>query len=174
MVVFCRIEFVQRGNLCHDLLLPEVSCIEFFDKSFGDGSLLLIVIEDGRTILCTFIGILLVQCRWIVDGEEDLQDFSVRDLGRIESYLNCLRVAGTVATDLLVGGINGGAACVAGNHLLSTPSTSMKIASMHQKQPPARVATSDIPLWVIACSLVRISAQCHLYNSVYQWAAGHH
>ena len=98
-----------------------MSSIEFFDKCFGDGSLLLVAIEDGRPILCTFIGTVLVQCRWVVDGKENLQDISVRNPGRIdESHLNRLRMAGAVSTDLVVGGVNGGAACVAGKHILNS------------------------------------------------------
>jgi len=119
VVVFCGIESVQRRNLRHDGFIPQVSLIEFFDEGFSDGSLSVVVIEDGGTVLCAHIFTLLVQCRRVMDGEENLQDFSVRDFSRIESHLNCLGMAGAVATDFLVGRINDGAACVAGNNVLN-------------------------------------------------------
>jgi len=173
MVVFCGIEFVQRRNLRHDGFLPQVSFVEFSDERFSDGSLSVVVIEDGGTVLCAHILTLLIQCRRVVDGEENLQDFPIGNLARIEGQLNCLGMAGVIGTDLLIGRFDGGAACVAGNYI-STPSTSLKIASVHQKQPPARVATSAPALSVIACSLVRISAQCRLCNSVCRSVPGHH
>jgi len=119
MIVFRGIEPIQRGNLCHDGFVPHVSSAEFVDKFFGDGFLLFIVIEDCRTILCALIGALLVQCGRVVDREENLQDFPVRNLGRIESHLNCFGVAGAVGADLLIGGINGRGARVAGNDVLN-------------------------------------------------------
>jgi len=118
MVVFCRIEFVQRGNLRDDGFLPQASFIEFSDELFGDGFLLLVVVEDGGTVLCARIHTLPVQCRWVVDREENLQDFPVRNLGRIEGHLDRFRMAGLTCADLLVGRVDGCAACVAGNYAL--------------------------------------------------------
>jgi hypothetical protein len=77
VIVFSRIEFVQRGNLRDDRFLPQASFIEFPDELFGDDFLLLVMIKNGGTVLCARISTLPVQCRWVVDGEEDLQDFPV-------------------------------------------------------------------------------------------------
>ena len=53
-----------------------------------------------------------------MDGEENLHNFPIRDLGRIEAYLDPLSVTSLASADLLVGRIDGGAARVAGNHIL--------------------------------------------------------
>ena len=119
MVVLCRIEFVQRHNLRHDGFLPQASFIEFSDERFSDGSLPVVVIEDGGTVLRAHILTLPVQRRRVVDGEEDLQDFPIGNLARIEGQLDCLGVAGGIGADFLVGRIDGGAARVAGNHILN-------------------------------------------------------
>ncbi len=118
VVFFCRIEFIQRHNLRHDEILPQVSFIEFFDDRFRDGSLSVVVIEDGGTVLRAHIPTLPVQCRRVVDGEENLENFPIGDLARIEGQLNGLAVAGGTGADFLVGRIDGGAACVAGSHVL--------------------------------------------------------
>ena len=73
MVVLCRIESVQRRNLRHDGVFPQVSFIELSDDLFSDGSLLVVVIEDGGTVLCAHVFTLPVQCRRVVDGEENLR-----------------------------------------------------------------------------------------------------
>ena len=55
-----------------------------------------------------------------MDGEEYLQDFPIRDLGRTKANLNRLSVASLASADLLVSRINDGAARVSGNHILDT------------------------------------------------------
>ena len=75
VVVFCGIKFVQRCNLRHDMFLPQVSFIKFSDEFFSDGSLLVVVIENGGAVLCTHIRTLLVQCCWVMDGEKKSAGF---------------------------------------------------------------------------------------------------
>jgi len=60
-------EFVQRHHLRDDGFLPQPSFIEFSDERFGDGSLLVVVIEDGGTVLRARIFTLPVQRRRIVN-----------------------------------------------------------------------------------------------------------
>ena len=119
MVVLCRIEFVQRHHLRHDVSVPQTSFIEFSDERFSDGSLPVVVIEDGRTVLRAHIFTLPIRCRRVVDGEEDLQDCPIGNLARIEGQLDRLGVAGGIGANFPVGRIGGGAACVAANHILN-------------------------------------------------------
>ena len=119
VVVLRGIESVQRHNLRHDGFFPEVSFIEFSDERFSDGSLPVVVIEDGGTVLRAHVLALPVQCGRVVDGEENLQDFPIRNLVRIESQLDRLGVTRGVGADSLVGRIDGGTAGVAGSHILN-------------------------------------------------------
>ena len=114
------IEFVQLGDLRDYGFLPQASFIKFSDNLFGDSFLLLVVVEDSGTVLYALIRTLLIQCCWVVDGEENLQDFPIRDLRRIEAHLGRLRVAGLTRADLLVGRVDGSATRVAGDYALDT------------------------------------------------------
>jgi len=118
VVVFCSIECIQRDNLRDDGFLPQVSFIELSDEFLGNSFLLLVVVEDSRTVLSVRIRTLPVQRCWVMDGEENLQNFPVRNLGRIEAHLDRLSVASLASADLLVGRIDGGAARVDGNYIL--------------------------------------------------------
>ncbi len=118
VVIFCRIECIQRDNLRDGGLLPQVSFIEFSDKFLGNCFLFLVAVENSRTVLRAHIRTLPIQCCWVMDGEENLQNLPIRNLGRIEAHLDCLSVAGLAGADLLVGRIDSGATCVAGNHIL--------------------------------------------------------
>jgi len=119
VVVFCRIEFVQRHNLRHNRFLPQVGLFKFSDDRFGADPLPVVVIEDGGTVLCAHVLTLPVQCRRVVDGEENLEDFPIGNLVSIEGQLNRLRVVGAIGADLLVGRIDRGAARVAGSYIFN-------------------------------------------------------
>ena len=71
VVVFCRVEYVQWDDLSNNGFIPNVSFIEFFGEFFGNGFLLLVVLENSRTVLCTYIYTLLVQCCWFMNVSEN-------------------------------------------------------------------------------------------------------
>jgi len=51
VVIFCRIECIQRDNLCNDGFLPCVGFTEFSSEFLCNSFLLLVVVENSRTVL---------------------------------------------------------------------------------------------------------------------------
>jgi len=67
--------------------------------------LVCIVAEDHRSILAADIGPLLIGSGGIVEGEEELDQFTVGNLQRIVEQFHRLGVSGVAGADLLVGGV---------------------------------------------------------------------
>src|SRR5437868_4228540 len=81
----------------------------------GDLFLVLILIENNRSILRSVVGSLRIQRSWIMGGPENFQDFIVADDRWIESNLDDFRVARRASADFLVGRVGDGTAGVTGN-----------------------------------------------------------
>jgi hypothetical protein len=97
-------------------LVPDLLLIELADQLFCGRLLRLIVIEDRRAILRPHIRSLAIQCRRIMDGEEDAEQIAVREDGRVESNLNHLGVPGRPGADVTVARLFGLPAGVARLH----------------------------------------------------------
>ena len=77
VIVLRRIRFVHGGNLPHGKPFQHESFVGLPDQFFRDSFLLPVMIEDSRTELCANVHTLLIRRRRVVDGEEDLQHFTV-------------------------------------------------------------------------------------------------
>src|SRR5947209_15129215 len=76
------------------------------------------MIEDHRPVLRPNIIALPVQCRRIVDGEEDFENVAIRNYIRMEGKLNHFHVPRTSGAHILVGRIGRASSHVARyNHL---------------------------------------------------------
>src|SRR3954454_16103994 len=81
MIVFRRIEPLQRADLGHDRLLVDLGGVELGDIGLRHLLLLIIGSEDRRTILRTGVRALAVQLRRVMHhGKEYLQDLAIADL----------------------------------------------------------------------------------------------
>ena len=110
------------------------------DRGPGLRFLRLVLGEDRRAILGADVIALAVELGRVVDREEDVEQVAIADLVGIEGDADRLGMAGVAAAYLLVGRIGGLPAGIAAVTDL-TPITSRNTASMHQKHPPARIAT---------------------------------
>src|ERR687898_1965196 len=86
-----------RRHLGDDPPRPEARRFNVGDRVVGDPALFLVVIEDRRAVARPDVVALTVQCRRIVDLEEELQQVSIRDLLRVEGDLDRLGVRAVVA-----------------------------------------------------------------------------
>src|SRR5581483_5205403 len=60
------------------------------------------MVEDDRAILRADVGALAVQRRWIVNGEEDLEDLSIGDELRVKRNLHYFSMPGIAGADLMI------------------------------------------------------------------------
>jgi hypothetical protein len=97
-----------------------MSSFKLLDDLFRNGFLLFAVIEDGGTVLRAHVRTLPVQCRRVMYVEENLQDFPVRNLSRVEGHPDSFGMTGLSSADLLIGGIDGRAPSIAGQYILDT------------------------------------------------------
>src|SRR5208282_3403714 len=108
------IKGLQWDYLGHDGTRKNFGFFELRDVGLGDSLLLIVGIENGRSILVAGVGSLPVQLRGIVgDGEEHPKKLPVGDLRRIVSDLHRFRVAGVAVAYQFVFRRVGGASRVA-------------------------------------------------------------
>ncbi len=105
MVILCREELFQRGDLRDDSLLELFLGLLQGDLCFF--FLGCVVEKDDGPVLGAVIRALGVQRGWVMDFPEDLQDLGVRDDLGIEGDLNDLGMASGPITDLFVGWVWG-------------------------------------------------------------------
>lgn len=84
MIVFCLEEFLEGDDLGNDRISPQFFGSQFLDRLFSDSFLLSVMVEDNRSVLCSLIRSLAVQSCWVVNCEEDLENFFERDNSWIE------------------------------------------------------------------------------------------
>src|SRR4051794_311468 len=72
------------------------------------------MIEDGRTVLRAHIVTLPIQRCWVMDGEENLQNFAKRQYLRVKRDLHNFRVPGITITHILISRLRRMSAHVAG------------------------------------------------------------
>ena len=118
MVLLGGIKRIERLELGHNRIVPDLLGFELGDHAFGGGFLLGGVVIDCRSILRTHIGPLLIEGRGIVNSEKDVQQIRVRDHVGIERHLHHFRVSRAPGAHLLVGGSRDMAARVPGLHTL--------------------------------------------------------
>lgn len=86
VVVFGIPPLAGRQNLRDDLALPPLLVNEL-GHFLGDLLLLGVVVEDAGAVLRASVRTLAVQRRGVVHPVEELQEFLVRDFGRVVGYL---------------------------------------------------------------------------------------
>src|SRR4029077_9936218 len=85
----------QRDHLSHNGTRENLGFFQLRDVRLSNSLLLIILIENGGTILAASVWSLTVQLRGIVrDGEEDSEKLAIGDLRSIVSDLHRFRVAG--------------------------------------------------------------------------------
>src|SRR5207245_4975266 len=134
MIVLGRPELGRRDDLRHDRFLPLRLPLRF--GALGGLPLLLIVVEDRRTVLRSAVVSLLIQRRRIVKPKEVIEDLIVADLRRIEFDLQRFGMAGASGLHVFVSRLRQCAAGVAhrgvdhtgklANQLLDTPEASAR------------------------------------------------
>ena len=117
VIILSRVERRRGRDLGHQRAIPYPGRVELTDDLLRDRLLLRAVIEDHRTVLRADIVALAVERSWVVDREEDLQNLTQTDDGRIERHLYDFRVPGAAAAHLLVGWILDRAAGITGHDI---------------------------------------------------------
>src|SRR5437667_2223345 len=98
-----RIKGLQLDHLGNDRAREDFGFLELRDIGLGNPSLVVGVIENGRTVLAAGIGSLPVQlCGIVGHGEEDPKKLAIGDLGGIVGDLHRLCVAGLACADQLI------------------------------------------------------------------------
>lgn len=96
----------------------DFALVELYDIRLGDLFLLIIGVENGRTVLRSDIGALTIElCRVMSHGEKDFKQFSEADDLGIVSNLNGFGVLGFSGADGLVVGVVLVSTCVSGNDI---------------------------------------------------------
>lgn len=116
VIVFGLKEGFVGLHLCDYGLVPCSFTIKFVDEGLSGRFLGVVVVKDDGSVLGAYIGALAIQGRWVVGGEEDLEEFSEGDHEGIKGYLHDFRVAGGSRAHLLIRGIRHPPARVAGLH----------------------------------------------------------
>ncbi len=109
----------RKGTHFRDNLpIPDFRRRDLRDRFHRDLSLGFVVREDGGPVLRAHIVPLTVQCRGIVDREENPQNFLEGNGLRIERELDDFGVTGGAFADLIIRRVRDGAATVAGHHFV--------------------------------------------------------
>src|SRR3984957_13633848 len=104
VVLVLRLGLPERprlGDLGDDLAGPESGGLDVGDGVLGDPSLLVIDVEDGRSIAHAHVVPLAVEGRRVMDLEEELEDLSVRGALGVKGDLDRLGVGAVVS----IGGV---------------------------------------------------------------------
>ncbi len=110
-------EGLEGQHLGDDRVRPEAFIRKFVDDGIGGGGLFGQGGEDGGAVLRAHVAALAVEGGGVVDGEEDVQDIGVGDLRGVEGDAHHLGVPGVPGAHLLVGGVGGVAAGIAGDDI---------------------------------------------------------
>src|SRR4029077_17696477 len=95
MVSLRWVEGLQRDNLGNDWLRINFCGIELSDVGFGDFSLLVVCVKNGRAVLRARVGSLPIELGGVVaDGKENHQNLAVGNLRRIEDDFDGFGMAG--------------------------------------------------------------------------------
>lgn len=98
LVLYFRIpEIAGRRYLCYNGHGPDMSGVQFFDKRLRGLLLRIVHIKDSGAVGGTYIISLAVSRGRIMDLEEKLQQFAVRQLFRIKDDLDTFRMRTVVA-----------------------------------------------------------------------------
>ena len=132
VVIFGRVEFLQRGDLGGDGVFPLL--LHFDLGGFGDLVLLLGGVVDGGAVLAAVVvalvggafgqefavmhAVFLGHAGGVMRVPEEVDDFLVADDGGIELDLDDFGMAGVSGADVFIGGIFGFAAGVAADDIL--------------------------------------------------------
>src|SRR5215468_6096413 len=93
MVVLRLVERAEGHHLGHDRTIESLRVAELLDVRGRGLFLLFRRVENRRSVLRAYVRSLPVELRRVVDdGEEDLEQGSVRDFRRVEDHANRLRV----------------------------------------------------------------------------------
>lgn len=118
--------------------------------------LLVVVVENGGAILGSSIAELPIWCHRVNVPPKHFKKLSVGDLRRIKDNLHDFCMPGLASRDLLISGV-GCLPPVYPEVVEMTPLSSSNGGSMHQKQPPAKVAFARL-LASADCGVFPVSA----------------
>src|SRR5579875_3105748 len=105
MIVLSRIKVGEGGNFRDYRLLIQMGLLQGRLRVQGGLALLIIVVVDGRAILCTHIVALTIKRRWIMRVPEHVQQLLIGDNGGIICYLIGFCRTSSARTHLLIGGM---------------------------------------------------------------------
>src|SRR5688572_11741931 len=108
MIGFGLPELACRNDFGHNFAGPQARSIDVGDRVFGNPSLLVAGVEDRGSIAGPDVVALAIARTWVVNLEEELEDLSIADAGRIEDDLDCFGVSFMIA----IGPVRDGAARV--------------------------------------------------------------
>ena len=109
MLGFGLPELACRNDFGHNLAGPQARSIDIGDRVFGNPPLLVAGVEDRGSIAGPDVVALAIARAWVVNLEEELEDLSIADAGRIKDDLDCFGVSVMIA----IGRVGAGAARVA-------------------------------------------------------------
>ena len=143
LVVFLgRPELGRRDDRRDDRLLERLRLLERRLRRLGGCRCSSLCTKIAGAVLRADVAELAVLHRRIDVVPEDVEQLLVADLLRVVDDLHRLGVAGAAGRDLLVGRVLRLAARVAGRRRDARLEACRTACSMHQKQPPANVATA--------------------------------
>src|ERR1700694_49759 len=121
VVLLGRIERGERHDLRDDRVIEYVLRLELAHDFLGHATLLVVMIEDRRAILCPHVATLRVEGSRIVESEEHPEQVAITDDRGIEGDLHDLGVAGRAGAHGLIARIGDVAAGVARLDLADAP-----------------------------------------------------
>ena len=121
MIIFSRIEGLERRKLCDDGVEEELFGGKLRDNFFRLSLLLSGGVENSRAVLGAHICALAVERGRVVDGEEDVQNISKRDGGGVEGDSDHLGMPCGAAANLFIGGVRTFAAGIARDNVCDAP-----------------------------------------------------
>src|SRR4029079_9412947 len=113
VVVLGDVEGLRRLDHRDDRLAVAARRVYLALRLLGARALLLVLVEDDRAVLVSYVPALAVQLRRVVLAPEGLEQLLVRDPLRVVRHLHDLGVAGRVRANVLVGWVLECAALVA-------------------------------------------------------------
>src|SRR5579862_3464701 len=90
-------EFPGGNDLGDDFARPQSRCVDIGNRFFGNAPLIIVRVEDRRTITRSSIVALAITSARVVNLEEEFQKSPITDARGIESDLDSFRMAGVIA-----------------------------------------------------------------------------
>ena len=118
MVLFSRVELLQRNNFCHDLVL-EFTLIGFF-ALFSYRFLFLRFIQDAWPVLCALIISLPIQSGGIMDHKKSIHEVFIGNFFWFVVDFNYFSVAWCTSTNLFIIWVIGVSICIAAYNLFNS------------------------------------------------------